>query len=102
MALQKTLLKKSLKYRHPLPPKTSFCDKTIGSRELIFRPTYLEVYEPPCIFSATPETVEWEPLSHLTWKDYQHVALTFLHNILYRKLMSNCKTIGCCYLFRLP
>ena len=36
MALQKTLLKKRLKYRHPLPPKTSFCDKTIGSRELIF------------------------------------------------------------------
>src|SRR4029434_6390296 len=35
MALQKTLLKKRLKYRHPLPPKTSFCDKTIGSRELI-------------------------------------------------------------------
>src|SRR4029434_147604 len=36
MALQKMLLKKRLKYRHPLPPKTSFCDKTIGSRELIF------------------------------------------------------------------
>src|SRR4029434_5459104 len=36
MALQKTLLKKRLKYRHPLTPKTSFCDKTIGSRELIF------------------------------------------------------------------
>src|SRR4029434_6180687 len=36
MALQKTLLKKRLKYRHPLPPKTYFCDKTIGSRELIF------------------------------------------------------------------
>src|SRR4029434_8552417 len=39
MALQKTLLKKRLKYRHPLPPKTSFCDKTIGSRELIFGTT---------------------------------------------------------------
>src|SRR4029434_2209040 len=35
-ALQKTLLKKRLKYRHPITPKTSFCDKTIGSRELIF------------------------------------------------------------------
>ena len=33
MAVQKTLLKK---YRHPITPKTSFCDKTIGSRELIF------------------------------------------------------------------
>src|SRR4029434_8037920 len=33
MALQKTLLKQ---YRHPITPKTSFCDKTIGSRELIF------------------------------------------------------------------
>src|SRR4029434_8967559 len=36
MALQKTLLKKRLRYRHPLTPKTSFCDKTIGSRALIF------------------------------------------------------------------
>src|SRR4029434_6210337 len=27
MALHKKLLKKRLKYRHPLPPKTSFCDK---------------------------------------------------------------------------
>src|SRR4029434_166347 len=36
MALRKTLLKKRLKYWHPLPPKTSYCDKTIGSRELIF------------------------------------------------------------------
>src|SRR4029434_8731454 len=36
MALQKTLLKKRLKYTQPLPPKTSFCDKTVGSRELIF------------------------------------------------------------------
>src|SRR4029434_5361025 len=35
MALQKTLLKKRLKYTQPLPPKTSFCDKTVGSRELI-------------------------------------------------------------------
>ena len=33
MAVQKTLLKQ---YRHPITPKTSFCDKTIGSRELIF------------------------------------------------------------------
>src|SRR4029434_2793920 len=31
--IQKTLLKQ---YRHPLPPKTSYCNKTIGSRELIF------------------------------------------------------------------
>src|SRR4029434_2822441 len=36
MALHKTLLKKHLKYGHPFPPKTSYCDKTIGSRELIF------------------------------------------------------------------
>src|SRR4029434_3565482 len=36
MALHKTLLKKRLKYWHPLPPKTSYCDKTLGSRELIF------------------------------------------------------------------
>src|SRR4029434_11017060 len=36
MALHKSLLKKRLKYWHPLPPKTSYCDKTIGSRELIF------------------------------------------------------------------
>ena len=36
MALHKTLLKKRFKYSHPLPPKTSYCDKTIGSRELIF------------------------------------------------------------------
>ena len=36
MALHKTLLKKRLKYWHPLPPKTSYCDKNIGSRELIF------------------------------------------------------------------
>ena len=36
MALQKTLLKKRLRYRHPLPSKTSFCDRTIGSGELIF------------------------------------------------------------------
>src|SRR4029434_10568275 len=34
MALQKTLEKKHLKYRRP--KKTYFCDKTIGSRELIF------------------------------------------------------------------
>src|SRR4029434_6527108 len=36
MALEKTLLKKRFKDRHPLPPKAYFCDKTIGSRELIF------------------------------------------------------------------
>src|SRR4029434_4965543 len=36
MALQKMLLKKRLKYWDPLPPNISYCDKTIGSRELIF------------------------------------------------------------------
>src|SRR4029434_9133968 len=37
--IQKTLLKQ---YRHPLPPKTSYCDKTIGSRELIFGTIHIE------------------------------------------------------------
>src|SRR4029434_7583311 len=42
MALHKTLLKKRLKYWHPLTPKTSYCDKTIGSRELIFGTIHIE------------------------------------------------------------
>ena len=33
MAVQKTLLKQ---YRYPITPKTSFSDKTIGRKELIF------------------------------------------------------------------
>ena len=70
MALEKTLLKKRFKYRHPLPPKTSFCDRTVGSRELIFWTKPIK----KCMnnldfFFAKSETVEWEPLSHLTWND---------------------------------
>ena len=53
-----------------LPPKTSFCDKTIGSRELIFWTIPIK----KCMnnldfFSAKSETVEWEPLSRLAWND---------------------------------
>ena len=36
MVLQKTLLKKASENAHDIVAKTSFCDKTIGSRELIF------------------------------------------------------------------
>ena len=73
MALQKTLLKKRLKYWHPLPPKTSYCDKTIGSRELIFGTIPIK----KCMnalefFSAKSETVEWGndlKLVRLAWND---------------------------------
>ena len=65
MALQKTLLKKCHKYWHPLPLKTSFCDKTIGSRELIFWTIPIK----KCLNNLDSETVEWEPLSRLAWND---------------------------------
>ena len=64
MALQKTLLKKRLKYRHPLPPKTYFCDKTFGSRELIFGTIPIK----KCMNNFE--------LSHFTWNDLQVKCVT--------------------------
>ena len=72
MALQKTLLKKRLKYRH-LPPKTSYCDKTIGSRELICGTIHIKkCMNNLAFFSAKSEMVEWGiflKLSRLAWND---------------------------------
>ena len=75
MALQKTLLKKRLKYRHPLPPKTYFCDKTIGSRELIFGTipikkcmNDLEFFQPNLRRSSGEMSLNW-----YVWRGMTHI-----------------------------